>query len=57
MKEVIEAIDDVQTILEREVEWPLTDYLDSTVVRMPLSIIYSQLKILQEYAEENEELV
>ena len=57
MENVVETIKEIQSRLEREVEWPLTDHLDSITVREHLRVINANLMMLQIYAEQVEEAV
>jgi hypothetical protein len=54
MKEVIEKISEIQSIIEREVEWPLTDYVELTEIAPMLRVINANLMKLQLVAEEIE---
>jgi len=51
MKEVIDTIEMIESMLEREVEWPLTDYLEKKDVQPLLSEIYANLMVLKLNAE------
>lgn len=56
MKEVIETIETIESMLEREIEWPLTDYFDKKDIQPLLSEIYANLMALKlNYAEKIEE--
>lgn len=57
MQDVIETISELQSRLEREVEWPLTDYIDSATVNEHLRVINANLMMLQLLAEQVEETV
>jgi hypothetical protein len=57
MENVVETIKEIQSRLEREVEWPLTDHIDSITVREHLRVINANLMMLQIYAEQVEEAV
>ena len=57
MQDVIETISELQSRLEREVEWPLTDYVDSATVNQHLRVINANLMMLQQLAQEVEETV
>lgn len=51
MKNVIEKIEEIQSILERDIEWPLTDYIDKKEITPFLTEIYANLMILKLNAE------
>ena len=51
MKEVIEKISEIQSIIEREVEWPLTDYVELKEIAPMLCKINANLGMLQIVAE------
>jgi len=51
MKDVIDTIEMIESMLEREVEWPLTDYLEKKDVQPLLSEIYANLMVLKLNAE------
>jgi hypothetical protein len=55
MKDVIETIETIESMLEREIEWPLTDYLDKKDIQPLLSEIYANLMVLKLNAENIEE--
>ena len=52
MKEVINTIEEIESMLERKVEWPLTDVLETKDVKPLLSEIYAILNVLKLNAEE-----
>ena len=52
MNEVINTIEEIESMLERQVEWPLTDVLEKKDVQPLLSEIYAILKVLKLNAEE-----
>ena len=54
MKEVIEKISEIQSIIEREVEWPLTDYVELKEIAPMLCKINANLGMLQIVAEQIE---
>ena len=49
---VIETIEEIESMLERRVEWPLTDVLEKKDVQPLLSEIYAILNVLKLNAEE-----
>lgn len=51
MKEVIEKISEIQSIIEREVEWPLTDHVELKEIAPMLCKINANLGMLQIVAE------
>ena len=51
MKEVIEKISEIQSIIEREVEWPLTDHVELKEITPMLCKINANLGMLQIVAE------
>jgi len=61
MKEVIEKISEIQSIIEREVEWPLTDHVELKEIAPILCKINANLVLLQlvaqEVAQKNEEML
>jgi len=57
MENVIETIQEIQSRLEREVEWPLTDHIDSATVNQHLRVINANLMMLQLLAQQVEETV
>jgi len=57
MQNVVETIQEIQSRLEREVEWPLTDHIDSATVHEHMRVINANLMMLQIYAEQVEEAV
>lgn len=52
MNEVINTIEEIESMLERKVEWPLTDVLEKKDVQPLLTEIYANLMILKLNAEE-----
>jgi len=56
MNEVIEKISEIQSILEREVEWPLTDYIDKKEINPILCQINAGLLNLQIVADNVKQL-
>ena len=52
MNEVINTIEEIESMLERRVEWPLTDVLEKKDVQPLLSEIYAILNVLKLNAEE-----
>ena len=56
MEQVVETIQEISSRLEREVEWPLTDYIDPVTVKEHLRVIYANLQMLEKYAEQIEEV-
>ena len=50
-QEIIEKISEIQSMIEREVEWPMTDYIDPVVINLPLRQINAGLLRLQIIAE------
>ena len=46
MKEVFEAIAEIEQKLEREIEWPLTDYVEKKDIKLYLQNIYDNLREL-----------
>ena len=52
MNEVINTIEEIESMLERKVEWPLTDALEKKDVKPLLTEIYANLMILKLNAEE-----
>jgi len=61
MKDVIEKISEIQSIIEREVEWPLTDHVELKEIAPILCKINANLVLLQlvaqEVAQKNEEML
>jgi hypothetical protein len=61
MKEVIEKISEIQSIIEREIEWPLTDHIDLKEIAPMLCKINANLGMLQcvaqEIGEKSEEML
>ena len=55
MKDVIEKISEIQRLIEREVEWPLTDYVELKEIAPMLCKINANLGRLQIVAENIEE--
>ena len=55
MKDVIETIETIESMLEREIEWPLTDYVEKKDIQPLLTEIYSCLMVLKLKAEDIEE--
>ena len=55
MENVVETIHEIQSRLEREVEWPLTDRIDSATVHEHLRVINTNLMRLQLLAQQVEE--
>jgi len=55
MKDLIEKISEIQSMIEREVEWPLTDYYKSSEVNPTLCQINAGLLRLQIMAEQIKE--
>ena len=51
MKDVIEKISEIQSMIEREVEWPLTDYVELKEIAPMLCKINANLGMLQIVAE------
>ena len=51
MKDVIEAIEEIQTILERQVEWALTDKVQLKTINPQLEEINRNLEQLKHLAE------
>lgn len=56
MENVVETIQEINSRLEREVEWPLTDHIDPATVKEHLRVIYANLQMLQIYAENIEQV-
>jgi len=56
IENVIEKIEEIQSILERDVEWPLTDYIDKKEIAPFLTEIYANLMILKLNAENISEI-
>jgi len=52
MNDVISTIEEIESMLERKVEWPLTDILDKEDVAPLIKEIYANLMILKLNAEE-----
>ena len=52
MEKVIETISEIQSMLEREVEWPLTDYIPANTVNEHLRVINANLMMLQLLAQQ-----
>ena len=61
MKDVIEKISEIQSIIEREVEWPLTDHVELKEIAPMLCKINANLGMLQcvaqEIAQKSEEML
>ena len=55
MKDVIEKISEIQSMIEREVEWPLTDHYETSEVNPTLRQINAGLLQLQIMAEQIKE--
>ena len=51
MKDVIEKISEIQSIIEREIEWPLTDHVELKEIAPMLCKINANLGMLQIVAE------
>ena len=51
MNELIEKISEIQSMIEREVEWPLTDHIDKKEINPTLCKINAGLLHLQIIAE------
>jgi len=47
MQNVVETIREIQSRLEREVEWPLTDHIDSATVHKHMRVINASLMELR----------
>ena len=47
MQNVVGTIREIQSRLEREVEWPLTDHIDSATVHKHLRVINASLRELR----------
>ena len=47
MKEVIDAIEEIETMLERQVEWVLTDYIEKKDIQPLLREIYLNLMVMK----------
>jgi len=47
MQNVVETIQEIQSRLEREVEWPLTDHYNSTTVYEHMRVINASLMELR----------
>jgi hypothetical protein len=56
MKDVVETIETIESMLEREVEWPLTDHYEKSEIQPLLREIYANLMVLKLNAEEVEEV-
>ena len=52
MEKVIETISEIQSMLEREVEWSLTDYIPANTVNEHLRVINANLMMLQLLAQQ-----
>lgn len=52
MQNVIEAIEEIQSMLERQVEWPLTDKIGKEDINIELKSINSSLEQLKMIASE-----
>ena len=50
--EVIETIEEIESMLERRVEWPLTDVMEKSEVQPLISEIYAKLEVLKTNARE-----
>jgi len=57
MEDVVETIQEIQSRLEREVEWPLTDHIDPKTVNEHLRVINANLMMLQLLAQQVEKEV
>ena len=51
MNEVIATIEEIESMLERKVEWPLTDVIEKKDIDPLLKEIYANLMILKLNAE------
>jgi len=47
MQNVVVTIQEIQSRLEREVEWPLTDHIDSATVHKHMRVINASLMELR----------
>ena len=54
MKEVFEAIEEIETMLERQVEWSLTDHVEKREIDPYLTQAYNGLMGLKIMAEDVE---
>ena len=54
MEQLIDRISEIQRMIEREVEWPLTDHVSGDVVNPHLRVINANLMMLQGIAEQIE---
>jgi len=54
MKEVFEAIEEIETMLERKVEWSLTDHVEKREIDPYLTQAYNGLMGLKIMAEDVE---
>lgn len=52
MNDVVNTIEEIESMLERKVEWPLTDVIDKEDISPVLKEIYANLMILKLNAEE-----
>lgn len=52
MKNVIEKIEEIESMLERDIEWPMSDYLEKKDIQPLLREIYANLMVLKLNAEE-----
>ena len=52
MNEVITTIEEIESMLERKIEWPMTDYIEKKDIEPILHEIYANLMILKLNAEE-----
>jgi len=52
MNEVVTTIEEIESMLERQVEWPLTDVLEKKDVQPLLSEVYAILNVLKLNVEE-----
>jgi RNA-binding protein YlmH len=50
-QEIIEKISEIQSMIEREVEWPMTDYIEPSEINPTLRQINAGLLHLQIIAE------
>ena len=51
MKDVIEKIEEMCSMLERDIEWPMTDYIEMKDLQPMLNEIYVNLMVLKLNAE------
>ena len=57
MKDVIEKIEEMCSMLERDIEWPMTDHVEKKDIQPMLTEIYSCLMVLKLKAEDIEEML